>query len=125
MHGPQLVRAGSSRVLAAALAVWMIPGSLPARAQQGATKELPTVAVFATGGTISGRGASPTSLTEYKAGAFLGEELVAAVPEIRQYANVKVEQVINVGSPNITLANWLTLASRINEIGRASCRERV
>jgi L-asparaginase type II len=100
--------------MATALAAWMIAGSLPVRTQQRATNQLPAVAVFATGGTISGRGASPTSLTGYKTGAFLGEDLVAAVPEIKQFANVKVEQVINIGSPNITLANWLTLANRVN-----------
>ena len=77
---------------------------------------LPTVYVLATGGTISGRGASSTSLTEYKSGALLGEELIGAVPEVKQYANVKVEQIINVGSPDITLDNWLTLANRINAI---------
>jgi L-asparaginase type II len=114
MSLPKLDRALWSRRMAAVVVVWMIPAGVTARAQQNATRDLPTVAVFSTGGTISGRGASPTSLTEYKAGALLGEELVAAVPEIKQYANVKVEQVINVGSPNITLANWLTLANRVN-----------
>ena len=39
-------------------------------------------------------------LSEYKSGSILGEELVDAVPEIKQYANVRVEQVVNVGSPN-------------------------
>jgi L-asparaginase len=38
------------------------------------------------------------------------------VPEIKQYANVKVEQIINVGSADITLENWITLANRINAI---------
>ena len=114
MSLPKLDRALRSRGMAAVVVAWMIPAGVTARAQQSATRDLPTVAVFSTGGTISGRGASPTSLTEYKAGAFLGEELVAAVPAIKQYATVNVEQVINVGSPNITLANWLTLANRVN-----------
>lgn len=38
------------------------------------------------------------------------------MPEIKQYANVKVEQIINVSSPDITLQNWITLANRINGI---------
>jgi L-asparaginase len=79
-------------------------------------KALPLVWVLSTGGTIAGRGASSTSLSEYKSGTLLGEELVGSVPEIKQYANVKVEQIINVGSSDITLENWITLANRINAI---------
>ena len=42
----------------------------------------PLVWVLSTGGTISGKGATSTSLADYQSGALLGEELVAAVPEI-------------------------------------------
>jgi L-asparaginase len=83
---------------------------------QSAPKSLPVVWVLSTGGTISGRGASSTSLAEYKAGALLGEELVRAVPEIQQVATVKVEQIANVSSTEITIAHWLALANRINAI---------
>ncbi len=78
--------------------------------------EPPVVWVLATGGTISGGGASPTSLTEYRAGTFSGEELVAAVPALTEHATIRVEQVANVGSPNITFGDWRTLARRIDEI---------
>ena len=78
----------------------------------------PVVWVLATGGTISGGGASATSLTEYRAGTFSGEELVAAVPDLARHATIRVEQVANVGSPNITFADWLTLARRIDAIFR-------
>ena len=89
----------------------------PCAAQQApVSKDLPLVWVLSTGGTISGKGASSTSLTEYKAGSLLGEELVKAVPEIQQYATVKVEQIVNVGSPDITINNWITLAKRVNRI---------
>ncbi|MGH9384655.1 MAG: asparaginase [Vicinamibacterales bacterium] len=91
-------------------------GAAPISAQP--TRELPLVWVLATGGTISGQGASSTSLTDYKAGALLGEQLVAGVPEIKQVATVKVGQIVNVGSPNITIANWLTIANRITTILR-------
>jgi L-asparaginase len=76
----------------------------------------PLVYVLSTGGTISGKGASSTSLAEYQSGALRGEDLVAAVPEIKGVADVRVEQVANVSSTDITLANWLTLANRINAI---------
>jgi L-asparaginase len=78
--------------------------------------ELPVVWVLSTGGTIAGQGASSTSLTQYKSGTLSGEALVKAVPEIGQIANVRVEQIANVASSNITLEIWLTLAKRINRI---------
>src|SRR5689334_6438396 len=85
-------------------------------AHAAAANDLPTVVVLATGGTIAGKGASTTALSEYKGGSILGEELVNAVPEIKQYANVRVEQVVNIGSPNITFDHWLRIAKRINAI---------
>ncbi len=107
-----LVRYGPGLLaLAAALA-----GAAPALAQAASPPELPLVWVLATGGTISGRGPTSTSLSDYKSGVLLGEELVSAVPEIRQVATVKVEQIANLASTDITIAHWLTLANRINEI---------
>jgi len=53
-------------------------------AQDARPSTLPVVRVIATGGTIAGRGTSSTSLSNHKAGALLGEELVKAVPEIKQ-----------------------------------------
>jgi L-asparaginase len=85
-------------------------------AQQAINKELPLVWVLSTGGTIAGTGASPTNVAEYKGGTVLGEDLVKAVPEIRQFANVKVRQIINIRSPDIKLENLLTLANGINGI---------
>ena len=85
-------------------------------AQPAPARQLPLVWVLSTGGTISGKGASSTALAEYQSGALLGEELIAAVPEIAQVARVKVEQITNVSSTDITIANWLTLATRINAI---------
>jgi len=78
--------------------------------------EKPRVWVLSTGGTISGRGDSRTNLTDYRSGSLLGEQLVAGVPEIAQIADVKVEQIVNVSSTDISLDNWLTMARRINAI---------
>ena len=92
-------------------------GVTPCSAQEVlASKDLPLVWVLSTGGTISGKGASSTSLAEYKSGLLLGEELVKAVPEIQSYARVKVEQIVNVSSPDITVDNWITLANHVNRI---------
>lgn len=43
---------------------------------------------------------------------------MAAVPEIKQIAKVTVEQVVNVGSPDITVEHWLQIAKRIDAIFR-------
>ena len=91
-------------------------GITPCWGQEQAKNDLPLVWVLSTGGTIAGAGASSTNLAEYKGGTILGEQLVKAVPEIQRYANVKVEQIVNVGSSNVTLDNLLTLANGINAI---------
>jgi len=87
-----------------------------ALAQASAPADLPLVVVLSTGGTIAGRGGSTTSLTEYKSGSILGSELVDAVPEIKSYARVRVEQIANIGSTNMNPGVWLKLAARINAI---------
>jgi L-asparaginase len=69
----------------------------PCFAQQERGKALPRVWVLATGGTIAGTGASSTDLSNYRSGTVLGEDLVRAVPEIRKHADVKVEQIVNIG----------------------------
>jgi L-asparaginase len=94
----------------------LFAGTAPCSAQAVGTRELPVVWVLSTGGTIAGKGSSATDLSNYKAGSLLGEELVSSVPEIRQVANVKVEQMVNVSSSDITLENWLTIAKRINKL---------
>jgi L-asparaginase len=99
-------------VLAWSLAV----ASSTVLAQDAKLTPLPVVWVLSTGGTIAGRGAASTSLSNYKAGSLLGEELVRAVPEIKQYASVKVEQVLNVSSSDLSVGDWLRLAWRINAI---------
>ena len=91
----------------------------PGRAVAPDVAGLPLVYILATGGTIAGKGATSTSLADYKSGALRGEELVAAVPEISQVARVKVEQIANISSSDITTAHWLTLATRINAIFEA------
>jgi L-asparaginase len=76
----------------------------------------PRVYVLSTGGTIAGQGASSTDLSNYKPGSILGEQLVKAVPQIAEIADVRVEQIVNIPSHDITIANWLTLAKRIQRI---------
>ena len=88
--------------------------ALAARAPAAAAR--PTVWVLSTGGTIAGTGSSPTDLSNYKAGTLTGQALVDAVPQIAQIADVRVEQIANVVSSDITIDIWLKLAQRINRI---------
>lgn len=76
----------------------------------------PIVYVLSTGGTIAGSGSSSTDLSNYKPGSILGEQLVKAVPQISEIADVRVEQIVNVRSSDITIENWLTLNKRIHAI---------
>src|SRR5208283_644489 len=49
-------------------------------------------------------------------GAVTIDAMIAAVPGIKDLANIKGEQISNVGSQDITLDIMLTLAKRINEL---------
>jgi L-asparaginase len=108
---------GRRRVVGVALLGAVLAAGAPSFVQDS-TIDLPLVWVLATGGTIAGQGESPTSTSVYKPGEILGEDLVKAVPEIRQYANVKIEQVSNINSGDITFEHWLTLTKRIDAILR-------
>ncbi|HTP67814.1 MAG TPA: type II asparaginase [Dongiaceae bacterium] len=79
------------------------------------SKNLPTVVVLATGGTIAGAAASGTQ-AGYTSGAVTIDAMLAAVPGIRDLANIKGEQIANVGSQDITFAIMLTVAKRCNEV---------
>jgi L-asparaginase len=98
------------RIFAATLLALVIGVALFAQAAK------PRVYVLSTGGTIAGQGSSSTDLSNYKPGSILGEQLVKAVPQIAEIADVRVEQIVNIPSHDITIANWLTLAKRIQRI---------
>jgi len=81
----------------------------------GQTKKLPNVVILATGGTIAGAGASSTG-SAYTSGQVKIEAMIDAVPNIRTLANLKGEQIANVGSQDMSVKVWLDLAKRINEL---------
>jgi L-asparaginase len=76
---------------------------------------LPVVAVLATGGTIAGAQADATS-AGYKAGSFSVNDLLAAVPQLAGIAEIRAEQVANVGSQNMTHDVWCALAERVDTL---------
>ena len=67
---------------------------------------LPLIKVIATGGTIAN---TPS-------GRLHANDVLEAIPELKKIARLEVEEVIRVGSSSITVANWLTLAKRINAV---------
>ena len=78
-------------------------------------KDLPNVVILATGGTIAGAGASSTG-SAYTSGEVTIDAMIDAVPNIRKLANLTGEQTANVGSQDMSVEVWLTLANRINEL---------
>jgi L-asparaginase len=73
------------------------------------------VVILATGGTIAGAAASGTQAA-YTSGAVTIDAMLAAVPGIKDMANVKGEQISNVGSQDMSFEIMLAVAKRINEL---------
>ena len=80
-----------------------------------APRKKPRVVILATGGTIAGTGESPTH-AGYAAGRAPIAKVVAAVPGIGDLAEIRWEQIANVGSQDMTFSIMIRLARRINEI---------
>jgi L-asparaginase len=94
-----------------------LPSNAAANADDPA---LPRVLVIGTGGTIAGEQKKDEqgTLGGYRAGALAVGSLVSGLPqaELSKHASVDSEQFLNVASPAITPAHWLSLSRRINEL---------
>ena len=75
----------------------------------------PTVVILATGGTIAGAASTGTQ-SGYTSGAVTIDAMIAAVPGIKDLANIKGEQISNVGSQDMSFDIMLKVAKRINEL---------
>ena len=84
-----------------------------------AQQKKPNILILATGGTIAGAAATGTQ-AGYTSGAVTIDAMLAAVPGIKDLADVRGEQISNVGSQDMTLDIMLTLAKRINTLLRQS-----
>ena len=73
------------------------------------------VVILATGGTIAGAQA-PGQGAGYTSGSFKVEDLIKAVPKLDELADITGEQVVNIGSQDMTNAVWLKLAGRLNAV---------
>ena len=82
------------------------------------TDTKPKVHLIGTGGSISFVGDARTDYVNYSYSNkhLTIEEMAERVPEINDFADVVIEQFINVGSTEVTPTHWLDLAKRINDI---------
>ncbi len=78
-------------------------------------KNLPTIVLLATGGTIAGSGAS-ASLGSYKSGELGIKELLKAIPSLNKIARILGEQISNIGSQDMTEEVWFKLAKRVQKL---------
>jgi L-asparaginase len=84
-----------------------------------AQQKKPNIVILATGGTIAGAAASGTQAA-YTSGAVTIDAMITAVPGIKDMANIKGEQISNVGSQDMSFDIMLKLAKRINELMKSS-----
>jgi L-asparaginase len=101
----------SYRVSATLLAVVLSLGLQNAFSQG----KKPNIVVLATGGTIAGAAATGTQ-SGYTSGQVTIDAMLDSVKGIRDLANLKGEQVSNVGSQDMSFDIMLKLAKRINEL---------
>jgi L-asparaginase len=73
----------------------------------------PRIVIVATGGTIAGAAASTTA-AGYKSGAVAVDVLMAAVPQIKKFADVNGVQISSVGSQDMNDDLWVKLAIEVN-----------
>ena len=92
-------------VLLGLLAIISAPSAASAQSAPSAAA-LPRVHFVATGGTISNR----------DGGRLSAEELAKSMPGVERYARLTHEQFTNVASSELTLAQWLGLSKRVNEV---------
>ncbi len=96
------------RLLPLIFTAWLLIGSAGAA-------ELPKVVILATGGTIAGEQKKPGE-AGYVAGQLAVDVLIDAVPELREIAQVKGEQIASIGSQDMNDQVWLKLLRRIDEL---------
>jgi L-asparaginase len=83
--------------------------------QSAWTQGKKNIVILATGGTIAGAAATGTQ-AGYTSGQVKIDAMVNSVPGIKDLANIKGEQIANVGSQDMSFDILLTLAKRINEL---------
>ena len=105
MNAQRMIRNLCTALVAAALAV----------SAQAVLAAKPRIKILATGGTIAGAQASQAEYG-YKSGSFDVQDLINAVPQMKDLADISGEQIVNIGSQDMNDEVWLKLANRLNEV---------
>jgi glutamin-(asparagin-)ase len=79
-------------------------------------QQKPNVVILATGGTIAGAGADVSNSATYQAAKVPVDKLIAGIPQLANVANVRGEQVFQLGSQNIRNDNLMTLGKRVSAL---------
>src|SRR5512139_2270952 len=78
----------------------------------------PNVVILATGGTIAGAGASAANSATYQAAKVPVDKLIAGIPELKDVANVRGEQVFQIASESFTNEHLLALGKRVSALAK-------
>ncbi|HJV28264.1 MAG TPA: type II asparaginase [Aromatoleum sp.] len=76
------------------------------------------VVILATGGTIAGAGASAANSATYQAAKVPVDKLIAGIPELKDVANVRGEQVFQIASESFTNEHLLALGKRVSALAK-------
>ena len=80
------------------------------------TTKLANVVVLATGGTIAGAGATAASSATYQTAKVPVEKLLAGLPELKDVANVRGEQVFQIASESFTNDHLMQVGRRVSAL---------
>src|SRR5918993_4529588 len=79
------------------------------------TMSRPRIVIVGTGGTIAGR-AESTTAAGYQAGGLAVDVLIAAVPQMTRFAEVRGVQVSSLGSQDMNDGLWVMLGTEVNRL---------
>jgi L-asparaginase len=96
-------------------ACFVVLATVLALSSQVASAANPRIRILATGGTIAGAQASRSEYG-YKSASFNVDDLIKAVPQMKELADITGEQIVNIGSQDMNDEVWLKLAKRVNEV---------
>jgi L-asparaginase len=108
MH-PHVSQVGRAAIAATAvMTLWALPAGADSSSK-------PRIVIVATGGTIAGA-AESTTAAGYQSGAVAVDVLIAAVPQMKSFADVRGLQVASVGSQDMNDEIWVKLAVEVNRL---------
>src|SRR5215831_18926114 len=105
----------ASRIAAVVLTAGLVAAAAACAQNAQTAGKKPKVIILATGGTIAGAATSQTS-AGYQSGAVAVDNLIAAVPQLKDIADVSGEQIASIGSQDMNDEVWLKLGKRVNEL---------